>query len=166
MRPHIVLLRRQRTQSLATKLIASLQSQAVPTNYDEVEMLEHQCLAAFTGGYAEPDHWDQLAECRNVLMFGAGHCREDAKAKGQDWSEYQQIVDLCYQVKDAMLAIREREQKTGRMGVNGDQLELLSACIATSADFWSQQPGWLFRKCVEAVRAMNPMAPKANRRRK
>lgn len=166
MRPNIAMLRQQQTQAMAAKIAAALTSHAIPTRYAEVELLEHQCLAAFTGGYATPAHWDQLAECRNVLMYGAGHRREEAKAHGKDWAEYQAIIDLCYKVSEAMLSIRDREAKTGKMGVSADQLEILSACIFTSADFWGLQPAWLFRKCVEAVRAMHPSAPKKKRWRK
>lgn len=35
----------------------------------------------------------------------------------------------------------------------------------TSADFWKYQPAWLFRRCVEAVRAMHPNAPKKRQRK-
>lgn len=166
MRQSVAMLRQQQTQAMAAKMAAALTSHAIPTQYAEVELMEHRCLAAFTGGYATPAHWDELAECRNVLMFGAGHRREEAKSNGEDWSQYQAIVELCYKVKTVMLDIRDREAKTGKMGINAEQLAILSGCIFTSADFWSHQPARLFRQCVQAVRALHPQAPKGNRSRK
>lgn len=145
----------RRAQALAARQAAAHRSPVIPTCYAEVEMQEHLCLVAFETGHATPDHWNNLAECRNVLMFGAAHKREECRRGGKDATQWQAIMDLCYRVKDAMLAISAREQKTGRLGLNAEQRELVSACVVTSADFWHQQPAWLFVACVSAVRKLN-----------
>lgn len=153
---NIQLIQARLRQAQVARLQAMIKSPAIPTAYTEVEMQEHLCLVAFKSGSAGPEHWNSLAECRNVLMWGAAHKREEARRDGTDASDYQAIVDLCLRVKTAMLDVAKREQKTGRLGLNAEQLELIAACVMTSADFWPQQPAWLFRECVAAVRRLNP----------
>lgn len=152
---HIHAIQHRRAQAQAARLSAALKSPVIPTSFEEVEMQEHLCLLAFEKFHATPDHWNNLAECRNVLIFGATHKREEAKKVGQEWDKWQEIIDLCYRVKAAMLDIAERENKIGRLGLNAEQRELISACVLASADFWKQQPAWLFRSCVSAVRRLN-----------
>lgn len=149
-------LQARRQKSQAARMQAMLKSPAIPTAYTEVEMQEHLCLVAFKSGSAGPEHWNSLAECRNVLMWGAAHKREKARLDGADANDYQAIVDLCLRVKTAMLDVAQREKKTSRLGLNAEQLELIAACVMTSASFWPQQPAWLLREYVAAVRRLNP----------
>lgn len=156
---------RQR-QANTARMAAAVKSNVIPTQYSEVELQEHLCLVAFRTGTATADHWNELAECRNVLMYGAGHKRQEARRAGSDTSQWQAIIDLCYRTKDAMLQVMAREQKSGRFGLNAEQLEVISACVMTSASFWPQQPAWMFRQCVSAVRKLNSkiVNPKGNRK--
>ena len=66
----------------------------------------------------------------------------------------------------AMLDIVKREQKTGRLGLNAEQRELIAACVTTSASFWHQQPACLYRECVLAVHKLNTniVTPRSPRR--
>ena len=159
--------RAQQSRAARTaQAVKSYQAQVgkLPTHYAEVELTEHLCLAAFRAGRATGDHWNHLAECRNVLIFGAGHCRETARKAGEDASEYQAVMDLCNRAKTAMLAVKDREQRTGKMGLNAEEMEIIAAVIMTSGEFWPLQPQWVFAACVRAVRKLTCtiVQPKGN----
>lgn len=117
-------------------------SHIVPTQYKDVELTELGALQAFVLGHGTGDHWNHLAECRNVLMYGAGHMREQARRGQEDIAPFVEILALC-----------DREQKTGRFGLSGPEKEVISGLVATSADFWRQQPVWFFGECVKSSRA-------------
>lgn len=116
--------------------------------YDEVEITERAALDAFKGGWARGDHWNHLAECRNVLMFGACHKLAVATVK----TDAEAVREVTRLAMTALTSIRSREQKTGRFGCTADELNVLHALVETSRDFWTRQPATLFRQCVEAVR--------------
>ena len=128
-------------------------SHIVPTQYKDVELTELGALQAFVLGHGTGDHWNHLAECRNVLMYGAGHMREQARRRQEDIAPFVEILALCDRAKAALLSIRDREQKTGRFGLSGPEKEVISGLVATSADFWRQQPVWFFGECVKRSRA-------------
>lgn len=117
--------------------------------YDHIEMSERAALDAFRGGWALGDHWNHLAECRNVLMFGACHKLVVARAK-TDAAAVREVTRLAL---EALVAIRDREQRTGKFGATADEVNVLSALVETSRDFWTRQPAELFLRCIEAVRA-------------
>lgn len=160
------LLQARRHKAHIARSHAQLKSPVIPTAYTDVELQESMCLVAFETGHAGPEHWNNLAECRNVLMWGAAHKRNEARRDGRDSTQYQAIVTLTMKVRDAMLDIVNSEQKTGRLGLNAEQRELIAACVTTSANFWHQQPACLYRECVLAVRKLNTniVTPRSPRR--
>ena len=148
-------LSRLAVQHAHTKLKQRNTSHAIPTDYRDVEMSERMTLQAFLGDsrgkpYATGEHWNHLAACRNVLLFGAGHMREQAKLRGEDPQPFIDILALCNHAKESMLAIRRREQKTGKFGLSGDDRIYLAQLVDASAQFWKRQPAWFFRDCVNA----------------
>jgi len=116
--------------------------------YDAVEMTERAALAAFKGGWATGEHWNHLAECRNVLMFGACHKIAVAHVK----ADHEAVREVTRLAMAAISAIRDREQKTGKFGCTAEELNVLHALVETSRDFWTRQPATLFNQCVDAVR--------------
>jgi hypothetical protein len=116
--------------------------------YDEIEMTERAALSAFRGGWATGQHWNHLAECRNVLMFGACHKIAVSAVK----ADHEAVREVTRIAMGALTAIREREQKTGKFGANSGELNALHALVEISRDFWTRQPATLFSQCVEAVR--------------
>lgn len=116
--------------------------------YDEVEMTEREALNAFRGGWARGAHWNHLAECRNVLMFGACHKIAVSTVK----ADHEAVREVTRIALGALTAIREREQKTGKFGCSADELNVLHALVETSRDFWTRQPATLYLQCVDAVR--------------
>jgi hypothetical protein len=143
---------RRQQQSKTARAASMLSSPVIPTQYREVELQERLCLLAFERGLAGPEHWNSLAECRNVLLYGAGHRLEECRKNKTDGSAYQEVIDLCNEVKLSMQGISHREQTTGRFGMDADQRRALTALVNTSADFWPMQPHWLFYACVTASR--------------
>ncbi|MCK0507964.1 hypothetical protein [Aromatoleum anaerobium] len=116
--------------------------------YDEIEMTERAALSAFRGGWATGQHWNHLAECRNVLMFGACHKIAVSAVK----ADHEAVREVTRIAMGALTAIRDREQKTGKFGANSGELNALHALVETSRDFWTRQPATLFSQCVAAVR--------------
>ncbi len=151
-------LQHRRAQANTARAKAALTSPAIPLAYRDVEMQERLCLVALQGGYARPEHWNELAECINVLRVGAGHRREDSKRRGYPHDEHQAVMDLCDEAQAALRNISAREQKTGKFGVSGDECRTLCGLLNSSAAFWPAQPQWLFRECVKHVRALTKNA--------
>lgn len=116
--------------------------------YDAVEMTERASLDAFRNGWAHGGHWNNLSECRNVLMLGARHKMEVAYAK----SDHEAVRDVTRLAMDALVSIRSREQRTGKFGATADELNVLHALVETSRDFWQRQPATLFNDCVDGAR--------------
>ena len=154
---HLIRLAVQRAH---TKLKQRNTSHAIPTDYAPVEITERTALMGLLGEITathddQADYWNHLAECRNVLMFGAGHMREQFKRDGGDPSVYIQILKLCDEAKTAMIAVKRREEKTGKFGVSGDDRSAIIGLVETSSEFWRKQPAWFFRDCVNAARKMH-----------
>ena len=155
-------LQRLAVQQGMSKLKKRNYSNAIPTDYVPVEITERTALRAMFGEFAQKPskdemfkYWDHLAECRNVLMFGAGHMREQTKLRGGDPQVFIDILALCDRVKESMLGIRDREKKTGKFGLSGDDRINLAGLVETSSDFWRAQPAWFFRDCVAAARKVH-----------
>lgn len=119
--------------------------------YDAIEVTERAAFEAFRGGWARGDHWNHLAECRNVLMFGASHKAEEATVK----TDAEAVREVTRLAMASLVSIRDREQRTGKFGATADELNVLHALVETSRDFWTRQPAWLFNRCLEAVRSQN-----------
>lgn len=145
-------LRRKAEMVKANPLLSQMFS--VRQSYEEIELTELMCLQAFSNGFAAPEHWNHLAECRNVLLIGAGHKVVESQKAGRDASQYLAIIDLCRKGSAAMLAIRNRERETGSLSISDDELEVISGILATSAEFWPLQPNTLFADVVQYVRGL------------
>ena len=135
-------------------------SHAVPTDYGAVELTERIALRALFGESTATDaqmqeYWSHLAICRNVLMFGAGHMREQTKRRGGDPQIYIDILDLCDKAKESMLAVKQHHEKTGQVELNGDDRINIAGLVDTSAEFWRGQPAWFFRDCINESEKMH-----------
>ncbi len=130
-------------------------SHAIPTDYAPVELTERTALRAMLGEF-EVSHetmlgyWDHLAECRNVLMFGAGHMREQAKKRGENPRIYIDILTLCDQAKASMLSMKAHAEEFGKFALTDDEKTNLAGLVETSAEFWRIHPNWFFIECVDA----------------
>ena len=105
----------------------------------EVSLQERQCIEALRGGWATTDHFNVLADCRDMLSLAAAEKRDDA---------VQAVCDVGFVALDNMKA---RYAKLKRIGASGEELQALMALVDVSEDFWKRQSGGLF---VDADKAM------------
>lgn len=111
---------------------------------DDLERRERMSVEAFAGGWAATEHFDSLADMRNVLTIAAAH-KDDA-----------QVLAMCDAMRIPMGNIRERYAKSGRMGVTGDELALMREFVTVYRDFWMRQPVSLYEAAVDGLqRALN-----------
>lgn len=106
---------------------------------DQLELRERQFVEAFAGGYADKDHFDSLADMRNVMTIAAAH-KDD-----------EQALAMCNAMRIPMGNIRDRYAKTGKMGVTGDELQLLREFVTMYGDFWIRQSVGLYEQSCEAL---------------
>lgn len=106
---------------------------------DQLEMMERQFVEAFAGGYATAEHFDSLADMRNLLTIAAAHI-DDATA-----------LAMCDAMRIPMGNIRDRFAKTGRMGVTGDELTLMREFVTFYKDWWLSRSVALYEQACEAL---------------
>lgn len=106
---------------------------------DRLELIERQMVEAFAGGYADKDHFDGLADMRNLLTIAAAHI-DDANA-----------LAMCDAMRIPMGNIRDRFAKTGKMGVTGDELTLMREFVTFYRDWWLSRSVALYEQACEAL---------------
>lgn len=107
----------------------------------ELGITERLSVEAFRGGWATTDHFDNLADCRDLLAL-ANRERCDPSAEA-----------ACEVGLHALLAIKERHALKGRMGVTGDELAAITLLVDASEEFWLRQSGAVFERHYKALKA-------------
>ena len=118
---------------------------AVMLGVPEMEITERIAVEAFAGGWAVKDHFDMLADCRDILMLAASEKGDQSTLAA---------TELGY---IALLAVKERHVKTGKFGVSGDELAALRMLVEQSADFWHRQNGATFARHYDALKRARKM---------
>lgn len=117
-----------------------------------IETQERMLVEAFAGGWATTHHYDCLVDMRNVLTLASAY--KDARDRS--------AIVICDAMRTTLANIRERYGKTGRMGVTGEDLQLLRAFVDFYADFWLRQPVALYEMaCDELGRFNQSLSEKA-----
>lgn len=106
----------------------------------DLELTERLSVEALRGGWATTDHFDNLADCRDLMSMAATE-RNDRSTLA--------VCELGYH---ALISIKERHARTGRIGASGDELQALLVLVDTSEDFWKRQSGDLFSRHYKAMR--------------
>ena len=102
---------------------------------------EHQLVEAFSAGWATTHHYDCLVDMRNVLTLAAAYKdRDDASA-----------LTITEAMRIPLANIRERYERTGRMGVTGEELQLIRAFVSFYGDFWLRQPVALYEMACDEL---------------
>ena len=125
---------------------------AVMLGVPEMEITERIAVEAFAGGWAVKDHFDRLADCRDILMLAASE-KDDKSTLA--------ATELGY---IALLAIKERHARTGKFGVSGDELATLRLLVDQSGDFWRRQNGVIFARHYDALKRARKMQHKGETR--
>lgn len=105
----------------------------------EVSLQERAAIMALRGGWATTDHFNVLADCRDMLVL-AGHEKND-----------QSVIATCDLAGLALMNMKDRYREKSRIGATGDELQALDLLVDISEDFWKRQSGGLF---VDAERAL------------
>jgi hypothetical protein len=106
----------------------------------EVSLQERMAVEALRGGWATTDHFNVLADCRDMLLLAAGE-KNDKSA-----------IAACDISGVALMNMKDRYQKIKRIGATGDELQALDLLANASEDFWRRQSGGLF---VDAEAALS-----------
>ena len=108
----------------------------------DLELRERMIVEAFAGGWASTQHFDELADMRNVLTLAAAY-KDDPAA-----------LAVCDAMRIPMGNLRDRHARTGRLGVTGDELQMLRTFAEFYRDWWLRQPVSLYvAACDELNRA-------------
>ena len=119
-------------------------------NLPDLSLTERLSVEAFAGGWANSDHYDNLADCRNIMTLAAAE-KQDAQA-----------LEICDMGYVALSNIRDRRVKTGRLGASGEELKALRAMTDFSEDWWKRQAGGLFERHYVALKAAQAEQKKGN----
>lgn len=115
---------------------------------DELEMRERMIAEAFTGGWATSEHFDNLADMRNVMTLAAAY-KNDTQAQ-----------ELCSAMRILMANIRERHAKTGKFGVTGEERKFLQVFAEVYRDFWMRQPVKLYEMACDELNKFHALPKK------
>ena len=124
--------RRPRQTSVPMLINRGLQNVAIETQ-------ERMLVEAFAHGYATTEHFDCLVDMRNVLTLAGNH-KADPSA-----------LAITEAMRIPLANLRDRYAKTGRMGVTGDELQLLRTFVDYYADFWLRQPVALYEAACDEL---------------
>jgi len=117
----------------------------------EVSLQERAAVLALRGGWATTDHFNILADCRDMLMLAANE-REDAST-----------IAACDLAGIALMNMKDRYAEKRKIGATGDELQALDLLVSASEEFWKRQSGGLFVDADAALaRARKMRASEAN----
>jgi len=117
----------------------------------EVSLQERSAVLALRGGWATTDHFNVLADCRDMLLLAAGE-KDDKSA-----------LAACSLAGIALMNIKDRHAEKSKIGATGDEIQALELLCEASYDFWMRQGGGLFIDAEAALtRARKMRADEAN----
>lgn len=105
----------------------------------EVSLQERMAVEAIRGGWSSTDHFNVLADCRDMLILAASE-KSDKSA-----------LAACNLAGVALMNMKDRHAKVGKIGASGDEIQALSLLVDVSEDFWKRQSGGLFVDAEDAL---------------
>lgn len=108
-----------------------------------METRERMAITAFSSGFANVKHFDVLVEMMNLMMI-AGH-RDKSRAYIKQYAEKV--------IAPALNNIKTRYEKTGKLGVAGEELIALREMVDKNKDFWLRQTTAFHNECVDELNA-------------
>lgn len=117
----------------------------------EVSLQERGAVIALRGGWSTTDHFNILADCRDMLVLAANE-------KGD-----QSAIAVCDLAGIALMNMKDRHAEKKKIGATGDEIQALELLVDVSEDFWKRQSGGLFVDAEAALhRARQMRATEAN----
>lgn len=111
----------------------------------EVSLQERMAVEAIRRGWSTTDHFNVLADCRDMLVLAANE-KNDRSA-----------IDVCTLAGIALMNMKDRHAEKGRIGATGDELRALGLLVDVSESFWKRQSGGLFIDAEAALRRARVM---------
>ncbi len=111
----------------------------------EINIQERMSVAALRGGWATTDHFNLLADCRDMLILAANEKNDRA------------AIAACDLAGIALMNMKDRHAKLGKIGATGDELQALDLLVDVSEDFWKRQSGGLFIDAEAALHRARQM---------
>ncbi len=112
---------------------------ALGTVMRDLSLAERSSVLAFESGWATVDHFNALADMRDMLALAAEE-RGDKTALV--------AVDLGLH---ALLGVKERFAKTNKFGMSGEELKAMRVVADISEAFWLRQSGNTFARHYYAL---------------
>lgn len=109
----------------------------------DMELRERMAVTAFSGGFANTKHFDVLVEMMNLMMIAGQRDKSRAYIK-----EYAEKV-----IAPALNSIKTRYEKTGKLGVAGEELIALRQMVDKNKAFWLTQTTGFYNECVDELNA-------------
>jgi hypothetical protein len=117
----------------------------------EVSLQERGAVIALRGGWATTDHFNVLADCRDMLVLAANEKND------------QSAIAACDIAGIALMNMKDRYAEKKKIGSTGDEIQALELLVDVSEDFWKRQSGGLFVDAEAALhRARQMRATEAN----
>lgn len=114
----------------------------VAMHTSDVELHERVSVEAIVGGWANTDHFDNLADCHDLLNLAAAD-------KGD-----KQTLAVCEISGIALMNIKDRWDEHGKFGLTGEERKALELLVETSHDFWARQSGGFFADTYQALKRL------------
>lgn len=103
-----------------------------------IELKERMAVQAFAKGFAEKYHYDTLLDMQGVLLLAGA----SAKHRNYIYHYADQIIGKV------LIGIRDRYDKTSKLGCSGKELTILKEFPDNYQKFWERQPTELYIECV------------------
>lgn len=115
----------------------------------ELETRERMAVEAFSLGYATHEHFDTLVDMHGVLLLAGSTSEKRAPA----------MHYARHTLGPVIQSIRERYNRTQKLGCSADELKVLRGFVSMYRDFWLKQPLELYQAaCEELQRHYNRLA--------
>lgn len=111
----------------------------------EVSLQERGAILALRGGWATTDHFNVLADCRDMLVLAANEKNDRS------------CIAACTLAGIALMNMKDRHAERGRIGATGDEIRALELLVDASEDFWKRQSGGLFVDAESALHRARQM---------
>lgn len=110
---------------------------------NDLDSKELGAALRFKFGTAEKADFDLLMDLINMMLIAASSDKQ---------REYVlKFIDT--RAMPTMVAIKKRYDRTGKLGVSGEEAKVLVDITTVSKDFWDRQPVELYKLCYKELKA-------------
>lgn len=107
-----------------------------------LEVKERVAVNAFTMGAATKLHFDTLLDMMNMLLIGGSS--DDSRKYALDYADKT--------IRPVLTRIRDRYEKTGKLGVTAIEKQTLIEMVDFSEQFWIRQPADLYLVAAQELK--------------